>query len=614
MLDEKKNPRQATTARLLPAAASEAAAEPASDNTAPLLVFPSSCKLLNSHLSIYDALTNPELDIRIPLPQTAAKDSFATPPPPRNFPLRVPIPMDDAGASFLSWQSVTFPPESAHDSLTLWRRASPGSPSLKLSASILSTTDENPLDAVSRPVSESMVVLLPVEKATMVFETDEEDGGDDDDDDDDAPGLSAHIIAAHFGDDDKTLTSGSRDPKQVSVPQNQHASFIMPRMSLSDTATAYKLTVLSSANEPLRLEAAELINYIRRNVNPAIGQKLHISHLALAQPPFDFDLAAVRSSDLLFIVNDGSWVFSQFLACLVVPAQEHYPKLTVFNIMTSNYFVNLLEIINYLTPHQVWKALSLNSEATLRKVKAYLDSELSDRSNDRYSREYETQKRRFQRDKSRPPDAKKSSQSMYSCLVPTKRADYRRMERQICAELLMSLSLHDVDPLNLSSSLSHMKALFDGAVKFFSASDRPPLSPDENPFRDNYIYLVCSFSVGIGVGAVVAAGAAAIFGNGVFSKFLLRNSAEVQQFVAVAEKPRPVAYVSETLNGLDRGVDYLASCVRVCVNQVVGRSKPMVEESVLVVDSVISDVARFGTFLVLCAWGGLTKATGLLFG
>lgn len=613
MFDEKKKPHQSPAARLLPAAASDPAPELADENFAPFLVFPSSCKLLNSHLSIYDALTNPELDINIPLPPLAAVESFATPPPPQNFPLVVPIPLDNSCASFLSWQSVNFPSEPPQDSFKLWRRASPGSPSLMLTTSILSSTDDNPSDAASRPVSESMVLLPSVEKAIMVFETDEEDGDDDDDDEDDDAGLSTHIIASspQFGDDDKTLTSGTLRPKHVSVAQNQLTSFIMPRMSLSETGSSYRLTVLSSSNEMFRLEASALINYIRRSVEPGIVQKLHISHLVLAQPPFDFDLAAVRSSDLLFLVNDGSWVFSQFLANLVEPAHEHYPKLTIFNIMTSNYFVNLLEIINLVTPHQILKALSLTSDATLLKVKIYLDSELSDHSHVTYNREYETQKQRFNKHK---PRSSKNTQPMYSSLVPTKKVDYRRMERQICAELLMSLSYHDVDPLNLSSSLGHMKTLFDGVVKFFSSSHKPDLTSDRNPFRENYLYFVCSFSIGIGVGVVVATGAVAALSSGVFSKLLLRPPEQAQQLVAVVEKSGPAAYISDTLHSLDRGVDYLASCARVCVSQVMGRSKPAVKESVLMLDTMVGDMTLFGTFLVRCAWGGLTKATGLLLG
>lgn len=606
MFEEKKKPRHAQT-HLLPAA--DPAAPDSDDNVAPLLVCPTSCNLLNSHLSIYEALTNPELDICIALPPLAARESFATPPPPRNFPLVVPVQFDDATASFLSWQSVNFPPESSHDSLRLWRQMSPCSPSLKLTTSILSSTDDSPLDAASRPLSEPMVVVPSAEKAIMVFETDEED---DDDDDDDETGVATNIIASspQFGDDDKTLTNGLLRTKHVSVPHNQQTSFIMPRMSLSDSATAYRLTVLSSSNKSLRSEVTELIEYIRQNINPAIVRNLHISHLVLEQPPFDFDLAAVRSSDLLFLVNDGSWVFSQFLASLVGTAKDQYPKLTVLNIMTSNYFVNLLEIINYLTPHQVWKALSLSSDAILLKVKTYLDSELG--SHDRYRREYESQKQRFKRDKLKP--SKRNSKAMSSGLVPTKKTNYRRMERQLCEELLMSLSLHDVDPLNLSSSLGHMKTLFDGLVKFFSTSGLPQLPSEANLLRDDYFYLFCSFSVGISVGFVVASGAAAVFGTGAFTRLLLRSPDDAQQLVAVAQKPASAAYFADTLNGLDRGVDYLASCVRVCVNQVVGRSKPVVQESALVIDTVVNDLALFGTFLVQCAWGGLAKATGLLFG
>lgn len=607
MLEEKTKTRESQGFRLLLPAANECGAYSDDDNVASHLVHPDSCKLLNPHLSIYDALTNPDLDIHIPLPQIAARASSQTPPL-TGFPWAVLLLKEDPTASFLSWQSVNFLPESAPNSLKLWRQASPGSFSLERTASILSSTDDSISDSAPRPVTDSMVLIPSVEKAIMVFETDEEDG----DDDEDVAGPSTRSVAStpHFGDDEKTLTDRKQQCKRISLTENQHTSFIMPRMSLSDSTVTYRLTILSSASEDLNLEVATLIAFIRDSVDPAIVQKLHISHLVLAQAPFGFDYAAVRSSDLLFLVNDGSSVFPQFLSCLVCPTNGCYPKLTVINIMTSNYFVNLLEIINYITPQQLWKAPSLKSNAVLLKVKDYLDSELTDHSPDRYKREYESQRHRWGKDKLQARGRKKYPPPMSSDIGPSKLTKYKRMERQISEELLASLSYQDVDPLNLSSSLVHMRTLFNGVLDLFSGSRRPGLAREETS-NHKYIYLFCGFSLGLGMGAVLATGATAV-ASGFISQLLLHPSVPTFQLMVVTKEQGPVTYITESMNIFNRGVDYLTSCVHLCVDQVI-ETKPVLE-SVLFVDTMVSEVTLLSAYLIQYARGGLTKATGLLVG
>ncbi|KAF7580594.1 hypothetical protein FOB63_004532 [Clavispora lusitaniae] len=580
----------------------------------PLPVVPSSGKLFSSHSSIFNALINPDLDLKISSPPFATRDVF-TPPPPKPFPVSAPVALEESAFSYSSWQSVNLPSE-MHDSLQSWRNVSPCSASPKpTSTSILSSTSEgNSSDAANRPTSESMA-LVSSEKEIMVFETDEEDSDDDE--------ITTHVPSAHqFNDDDKTLTNRSAPRKRVSVPSNSQTSFIMPKLSLSDNKYSYKISIVSSANASLRSDTAQLVAYIQQETDYTALQKMHISHLVLASPPFSFDVAAVCSSDLLFLVNDGSCVFPQFLSSLAEAASSGIPKTTVINIMTANYFVNLFEIISFVTPHQVWKVSSLRSASALAKVKSYIDSEMSQHSGSSYTREYEERRREFasKYDNDQKCDGhepkfrskRQTSQSMYDGLVPMRKSNYKHLRKQLRAELSVSSSYHDVDPLKLNSSLGHMRLLVNSVTELFSLS---PTVPEPGPYQGSYswktgcLYVICSFSIGIGLGAIITNKTA----TGKISRLFLTQAP--QQFVAV-EQPEASPF-SNTLEGMKRGLEHISSSTNAYFDSVMKYGRRMATQNVLpesFADSLVSDLKHFACSLVSSAWNGLSKATGLILG
>lgn len=457
-------------------------------------------KLLSSHLSIYNALTNPDLDLRrTPLPKT--KEIWTLPPP-----LDLPT-FGDPYASILSWHNVSLNSESLQDIAVNLRIASPSARASNNppSASILSSTSDDEVP------SESMVVVPSLRKVTsskvMLFETDEEDALDEDQIHD----LPNKVLSELADDDGKTLTSNtSASTVKVGTPRNLHSSFIMPRMSLSDS-TKVLLVILTSSSEVLKLETAGFIRFIERN---AIDAKagVHVTHLVVAKAPLKFDIALVRSSDMLFIVNDGSFVFGEFMAAVALPASESLPKLTLINIMTSNYFVNLLDIINHLRPYQIWKTPSLKDENMLYKFKRFLDEEVGSMSTfeEVQSKGHKTKKNRVKKNRNgRRAYKPATSKSMSDSLMRTGKPDYKSIERQIRSEIRMSLSYTNVDPLLLSSNLSHLRALVEFCKKFLGSSDGAPGGPRPLFLRGKF-WMVLSFSVGLGLGVTFATGAVTV--------------------------------------------------------------------------------------------------------
>lgn len=468
-------------------------------------------KLLSSHLSIYNALTNPDLDLNLPnLPGSPLRNERYTPPP-----LDFPVAMEPL-ASFPLWLPINMVPEGKD--LALQMLASSASPR-PASASILSITSEedNP--------SDSIVVVPSLKNATskvMVFETDEEDDGDE-------YTYVGSLKSAYLHGDDKTLTSNSGNTKRhISAPKNLHSLFIMPKMSLSDSGKPVQLTILSTCNDALKVETQAMIDYIKNNMDMPL--KVQVHHLVIAQSPLKFDISVLRNSNLLFLVNDGSLLFIEFMDALLQGGCENsLPKLTVINIMTTNYFINLFDMINNTRPHQIWKTPSLRSTKLLCKMKTYIDEELSDGTKGRHAQEFQTRSKKYTRNKKPEcPQSTAESSSMYDSLTPTRKPDYKSIEKQIRSEMLMSLSYTNIDPLRLSSNLSHLRALV-GAFKRYFSSSSSSLVPEDNEglaiIRRN-MWLICSFSVGIGVGVTVASGAVTSLGRGLSD--LVRNLQPVQ--------------------------------------------------------------------------------------
>lgn len=562
-------------------------------------------KLLSSHLSIYNALTNPELDLQIPgSPNSSGRDrDRVSPPPPMDFNLG---PLDPL-VSILPWLPINNFPE-------LVSAASPR----PQSASILSiTSDED-------QVSDSMVVVPSVRSTeVMVFETDEEDDGDDYT----YVGSGRHSKRSLGYDDSTTLTGGSDHAKRpVARPSNLHSLFVMPKMSLADSGKQAQLTILSSCGEALKAETQALMDYIRDNI--CVPRKIRVNHVVVAQSPLKFDLSVLKSSNLVFLVNDGSLLFVEFMnAMLRTFTPDLLPKLTVINIMTTNYFINLFEIINTTRPHQIWKTPSLRNSNLLVKVKAFIDEELDDGSNDKRTNAFRTKSKKFsmKRKKADQGGLKKQASSMYDSLTPTRKPDYRVIERQIRTEMLMSLSYANIDPLLLSSNLSHLRALLNAFSTFFGSS-APYSSPDENDdmtlVRRN-IWLICSFSIGIGVGATVASGTISYLSGSIkeLAKSLLpvkSDLSEASQQLLTAHTsahtapPELTEKLSEVMDAITKPIGKVSKAV--IENLLTLSDNAAVNSVIEYLNLAFRELKSISTLAMKSILGGLRKSTDVLTG
>lgn len=543
-------------------------------------------KLLSSHLSIYNALTNPELDIN--LPNSPARDRLT--PPPLDFPVATLEPL-------LSWLPINVNTGTMPD---LASRIHNSSVSPRpLSASILSNTSDEDNHSDSMVIVPSLTIVTG--SKVMVFETDEEDDGDEYTYV--RSGRSVYSVP-QFGDEEKTLTSNSNNAnKHIAPPSNLHSLFIMPKMSLSENGKQVQLTILSTCNDALKMETQALIDFIKNNVDVLL--KVRVNHLVIAQSPLKFDMSLVKSSSLLFLVNDGSLLFIEFMdALLRCDREDLLPKLTVINIMTTNYFINLFEIIHSTRPHQIWKTPSLRNSKLLCKMKSYIDEELSDGTIGKHAQAFKARSRKFnmKHRKTDCSDFKKHSSSVYDSLKPTRKPDYKYIEKQIRSEMLMSLSYAHIDPLQLSSNLNHMRALLGAFKNFFDSGSSSPScpSPDENDdlniLRRN-MWLICSFSIGIGMGVTVASGAVAFLGKSLsdFSKSLLPVKSDIvgscQQFVATEGSARNFS-TSEM-------ADNLLGVMEVFKGSINNVSKTAVDSLVLLVDnSVVNLIIEYLSFAI----------------
>lgn len=562
-------------------------------------------KLLSSHLSIYNALTNPDLDLSPASPLFAGKERYT--PPPLDFP----VAMDPV--SLHNWSHINVRRDGLSD-LTRQALASSASPR-PASASILSITsdEENPSDSI---------VVVPSFKSAagskvMVFETDEEDEGDDY-----TYIRSGKSVSGQFGDDDKTLTSHSdKHQKHISVPTNLHSLFIMPKMSLLDNGKHAQLTILSSSNAALRSETLGLIDFIRNNVD--VSLKVHVHHLVIALTPLKFDISVMKSSDMLFLVNDGSLLFIECMDALLRSCENTaVPKLTVINVMTTNYFINLFEIINGTRPQQIWKTPSLTNSKLLCKLQTYITEEL-DEDSGRHAQEFKAKSKKFNARRKSPCKGNKPEvNSVYNTISTTRKPDYKVIERQIRTEMLTSLSYANIDPLQLLSNLTHLSALLGAFKRYFGSGGSPGEDSDWLSMISKHLWLICSFSLGIGVGVTVASGAVTSTGKGFsqISQYFVSGRTEVagncQQLVAangyatefaksefamrlLATMEKMGGSVSNALDGLSE------SLAGVTDNSVV-------HSAIEYLKLAISELKTLSHLAMESVWGGFKKSSNML--
>lgn len=441
-------------------------------------------KLLELHASIYNALTNPDLDVNVP---------------------HSPGPLDlRLASSFLLWQNLHLP-----DSVTrlIFAARSSGSPN-----------SVRPLPLILLSEDESMVLVPLAKGLVMVFETDEESEGEE------LPEMpNKYGSCPQFNDDDSTLTE-ERPERKVAL--RLISSFIMPKISLSDSRNRYRLTIVTSDKSNMKSQTLKLMAFFR-DAFGLLMQRIQISHLAVARAPLKLDVSMLQSSDLVFVVNDGTMAIPEVLLA-ATSCQKDLPKLTIINIITTNYFVNLVDIISAWRPFQIWKCPSLYSDAFLTRIKSFVEDELFDTSGGRYAKEFEAHQRKHHRgspaDDVVDSDALNASNSMYDSLVRPSKPNYKGIERQIRSELLMSQSFSNTDPLRLSSdahSFAHIYRIAKALLGIQSCSDDLQIQRVGSsgslaswvwslvPSRN--VWLICSFSMGLGVGVTVASGAATVF-------------------------------------------------------------------------------------------------------
>jgi len=435
----------------------------------PLLLLPhpsaSLRKLLTSHLSIYNALTNPELDMS---PNMSPNLTLS----------RVTPDLRDPMMTFSPWQSITNDLENPHDLLGSYgkvaddfkdlRREFKSDFSLPLvkTTSILSVTTDEEGNSSSSP-----------KPNVMVFETDEED-------------------------------------------DFKGTSFIMPRLYVSENIPQvpkpFLITILTSTNT----DTTQFLYNIKQHLS-----YIDIKHLILNER--NNERIHMQSSELIFVINDGSSIFVDFLTSL-----NSYPKLTIINLMTVNYFINLFNLINNLQPYQIWKTPSLKEAKLLDRIKNYVEIELSQIDQPEDSKDV------IRKDdldlKMLTINSLNMSRSLYSNLIPQTKSNYKDIEKQYKSDLQGSTSFSD--PLKISQNFSYIRILYSVLKK----SLKKDVGIEKISTNGSQFWLVCSFTMGIGLGIGIATGAASLIGFYVYQNFSLKPPLTPRVLEIKISEPKPM--------------------------------------------------------------------------
>lgn len=512
-------------------------------------------KMLGSHASIYNALTNPDLELSpqlgfSPHSPLVARERFPTP---TDF-------YNDPTMSMASWQSINLS-ELKND------RGWPMGPQhagARPSSSILSiTTDED--DKNDKNDAAVVPSLKKPRSSVMVFETDEEDADDDEN----------FLITTN---DVLAGTSHGID------------SFVMPKMSVSDNIQSLQIVVLSSTNCLYQAEARQLVAYLHENVKAA-STLFHLNHILLSTETPRFDEELILNADHVVIINDGSQVFVEHLNFIIkgkngARKRLEPPRFTVINMMTVNYFVSLFEIINELRPYQIWKTSSLRQTALLVKLKDFVEREVlgdGGKFNDEYQKKM----------------AKLAKSTTVLCTQDSSKTDYKHIERQIKSELYSSRSLEAVDPLKLSSSFSHVDIFYSILKKLLGPSYGT--QGLERSYRSQ-MWLLCSFTLGIGLGVTVASGAATVLSLYIYGIFFERPSA-----------PKEVPPPSIHFNGISSGamdllyasVDHIGDAFLQCVDSLC--DSDVIQAASSYAEPYKDGLKSFSSYVYESVLGGLGK-------
>lgn len=498
-------------------------------------------KLLSSHSSIYNALANPELDEGVRLsPQLSHSPKLSS----RDFQNQLP----DLQFSMTSWQSVSSgdtredqPGAPAPSGAAVAPVSSPAAFSSKrpTSSILLSISDDND----SQLDKGDSTILIPYPKRVMVFETDEEEDVDEDDD----KTLNVSHIPKKISSTFPKFPFPAHMNSPPSIPLESYTfdatsisgqdSFIMPTMSVSDnnnpnavscrskrrklklklklrhrlrnktkldtsyvTCDGFQVSVLLTSS--YQSDASFLIATLEDDLSNQL-KSMYLRSYLVDQDISDNDLSNIRHSDLVFLINDGSFAFVEM--CLKVfqeaegedGCEDAFPKISIINLITVNYFINLFDLINNLKPHQIWKASSLKATQLRSKLKEFIAGEIED--GDDASTLNNT-----------PASASLIKKSLSSSITSTstnsKKPNYKQIEKRFKNELQYSSpSLENVDPLFISNKFTYlniMSSIFKNLQSTF----------DLDNYNYGKLWFLCSFSLGIGLGVGIANGATTIVG------------------------------------------------------------------------------------------------------
>lgn len=283
-------------------------------------------KLLNSHLSIYNVLTNPELDKSINASKLEQNSMM----------------FNDECFSLSSWQTLSN--ESFGDCKNIHEERP---------NSVLSSASEDE----QRPPKRGDAYSASAD--AMVFRKEGED-------------------IKEF-DTEKKDKESSLDEKSVLSEFN---SFIMPRLSVigelksQSINSPFVLSVLSSSESIPREDILKVFNDIKNE-----HQETNIIVNCFFVESED-DLAlrnGILESQLIFVINDGSDALLDFFVNRAVYVFDtgKASKLTVINMINLKYFITLFHIIRVLRPYNIWKTPSIRNSKCIKLLRNYLLEEIS---------------------------------------------------------------------------------------------------------------------------------------------------------------------------------------------------------------------------------------------
>lgn len=241
-------------------------------------------------------------------------------------------------------------------------------------------------------------------------------------------------------------------------------TFIMPQMTVGGPHR-YRIAIVTRSSH-----GRHFVDQVARHVAHADVDICHIDlrHLTNA--------ADAYGADLLFLLNDGLAEFVEFIRQV-----RCSPKLTIINMMSVNYFVNLFDLIALMKPYQMWKALLLTHPELATKLLHFIDTEYSGHGHQLV--------------------VALAPALVYHLLITTSPQDYHQLEGQFKRDLT-SLTLA-IDPLQLLGKLTTVRWLYHALRRMWA------LELEMAPLR---WWMVASFTVGIGLGVGLALGAALVVG------------------------------------------------------------------------------------------------------